>query len=48
MLNLPQTVTTSWKSDVIDDLNTDLKFTYKPDPTIETIHPNITVTRYKM
>ena len=45
MLNVPQTVTISRTSDVIDDLETDLEFTYKPDPVIEEIHPNITIVR---
>ena len=45
MLNVPQTVTISWTSDGMDDLETDLAFTYKPDPVIEEIHPNITIVR---
>ena len=45
MLNVPQTVTISWTSDGMDDLETDLGFTYKPDPVIEEIHPNITIVR---
>ena len=44
-LNLPQTVTISWTPDAMDDFKTDLTFTYKPDPVIEEIHPNITIVR---
>ena len=45
LINMPQTINISWRLDIIDDLKTDLKFTYKPDPVIEAIHPNITVVR---
>ena len=45
MLNVPQIVTISWTSDGMDDFKTDLAFTYKPDPVIDNIHPNITIVR---
>ena len=43
-----QSVILKWDDPDLDDLDTGFSFTYKPDPTIQDIHPNITIPRYNI
>ena len=43
MVDKPQTVTISWENEDIADAVTEFMFTYKPDPDILSIYPNITI-----
>ena len=42
-IDQPQTVTISWQDQETSDKITDLTFTYKPDPEIFDIYPNVTI-----
>ena len=46
LVNTEQQVNVSWEDPAVPDQITQQVFTYKPDPVIEDIHPNVTIPRY--
>ena len=44
-VNIQQPVTISWEDPAVPDQDTGWNFTYKPDPILDAIHPNVTVPR---
>ena len=46
-VNTAQRIKISWADTDVQHLITDSTFTYKPDPKIKGIHPNIAIARYE-
>ena len=45
VVDKPQRVNISWENEDIEDRITEYTFTYKPDPAISNIYPNVTVVK---
>ena len=43
-----QSVTLKWDDPDAEDLDTGFSFTYKPDPDVNNINPNVTIPRYNI